>query len=325
LYAAIHAAGVLIVAAAGNNNSGDPFFPASYPGVLSVAAVDSANNRAGFSNFGPNISVAAPGVGVLSTVPTGVASWADINHESVTLAGSAQGSASGLAIDCGLGGDPANFPAEVAGNIALIRRGGGITFATKAANAVAAGAVGVIIANNAAGLFSGTLNGNSTVPVIGISQADGDDLLGRGPIPVTIATSGGHGYASLSGTSMACPHVAGVAALVIAEVGRGRVTPALLREAMEATATDLGDPGRDDLYGHGLVNAEAAAAYLRDRVGAWCMADFDDNGGVDGLDVEAFFTRWMAGQMMADVNLDAAVDPADVGAFLAVWTAGGCN
>ena len=325
LYAAIHAAGVLIVAAAGNNNSGDPFFPASYPGVLSVAAVDSANNRAGFSNFGPNISVAAPGVGVLSTVPTGVASWADINHESVTLAGSARGSASGLAIDCGLGGDPANFPAEVAGNIALIRRGGGITFATKAANAVAAGAVGVIIANNAAGLFSGTLNGNSTVPVIGISQADGDDLLGRGAIPVTIATSGGHGYAAFSGTSMACPHVAGVAALLIAEVGRGRATPALLREAMEATATDLGDPGRDDLYGHGLVNAEAAAAYLRDRVGAWCMADFDDNGGVDGLDVEAFFTRWMAGQMMADVNLDAAVDPADVGAFLAVWTAGGCN
>ncbi len=324
LYAAVVASGVLIVAAAGNNNSGDPFFPASYPGVMSVAAVDSQNNRAGFSNFGPNISVAAPGVGVLSTVPTGIASWADTNHESATLAGSARGTASGVAIACGLGGDPADFPPEVSGNIAVIRRGGGITFATKAGNAVAAGAVGVIIANNAVGLFNGTLNGNSTVPVIGISQADGDDLLGRGAIPVTIATSGGHGYASFSGTSMACPHVAGVAALLIAEVGRDRATPALLREAMEATATDLGDPGRDDLYGHGLVNAQAAAAYLRDRVGAWCPADFDDNGGVDGLDVEAFFTNWMASRMIADVDLDATVDAADVAAFLGVWSAGGC-
>jgi hypothetical protein len=54
------------------------------------------------------------------------------------------------------------------------------------------------------------------------------------------------------------------------------------------------------------------------------MADFDDNGGVDGLDVEAFFTNWMASRMIADVDLDATVDAADVAAFLDVWTAGGC-
>lgn len=325
LYAAVVASGVLVVAAAGNNNSGDPFFPACYPGVLSVAAVDSANNRASFSNFGPSVSVSAPGVGVLSTVPTGIASWAGVDHESATLAGSASGSASGVAIGCGLGGSPSDFPPEVAGNIALIRRGGGITFATKATNAVAAGAVGVIIANNAAGLFNGTLNGNSTVPVIGISQADGDDLFARGAIPVTIATSGGHGYASFSGTSMACPHVAGVAALMVAEVGRRHATPAQIREALEATATDLGAPGRDDLFGFGLVNAQAATAYLRDRVGAWCMADFDDNGGVDGLDVEAFFANWNAARLVADVNLDGRVDAGDVAAFLVVWTSGGCQ
>ena len=325
LYAAVVASGVLVVAAAGNNNSRDPFYPAWYPGVLSVAAVDSANSRASFSNFGPNISVSAPGVGVLSTVPTGVASWAGVDHESATLAGSASGRASAIAVGCGLGGSPSDFPPEVAGNIALIRRGGGITFATKATNAVAAGAVGVIIANNAAGLFSGTLNGNSSVPVIGISQADGDDLFARGAIPVTIATSGGHGYAAFSGTSMACPHVAGVAALMVAEVGRRHATPAQIREALEATATDLGDPGRDDLFGYGLVNAQAAAAYLRDRVGAWCMADFDDNGGVDGLDVEVFFSNWNASRLVADIDLDGRVDSSDVSAFLAFWTAGGCR
>ncbi|MBL8692846.1 MAG: S8 family serine peptidase [Planctomycetes bacterium] len=54
-------AGVVIVAAAGNENSSQPSFPASYTGVISVAAVDLNKARAPYSNFGPNIDVAAPG------------------------------------------------------------------------------------------------------------------------------------------------------------------------------------------------------------------------------------------------------------------------
>jgi subtilisin family serine protease len=52
---------------------------------------------------------------------------------------------------------------------------------------------------------------------------------------------------------MATPHIAGVAALVIA--GHPTFTSAQVRQRLETTATDLGVPGRDDKYGHGLVNA----------------------------------------------------------------------
>jgi subtilisin family serine protease len=59
--------GCLVVAAMGNDNTNTPSFPAAYPDVMAVGAVNSTNQRAPFSNMGPHIDVAAPGVGVLST------------------------------------------------------------------------------------------------------------------------------------------------------------------------------------------------------------------------------------------------------------------
>jgi hypothetical protein len=55
-----------------------------------------------------------------------------------------------------------------------------------------------------------------------------------------------------------------------------------------------------------------------------CVADFNQDGGVDGADVNAFFTAWEAGESSADVNLDGGVDGGDVGDFFAVWENGGC-
>ena len=64
-YAVSH--NVVVVAAMGNDNTTNPSYPAAYPGVIAVAATDSADRRASFSNRGPHCAVSAPGVGVLST------------------------------------------------------------------------------------------------------------------------------------------------------------------------------------------------------------------------------------------------------------------
>ena len=53
--------GVVIIAAAGNQNIGTPFYPAAYEGVVSVSAVDLAGNPTWYSNFGSTIDAAAPG------------------------------------------------------------------------------------------------------------------------------------------------------------------------------------------------------------------------------------------------------------------------
>jgi serine protease len=60
------------------------------------------------------------------------------------------------------------------------------------------------------------------------------------------------GYA---GTSMAAPHVAGVAAMLMHQ---GITSPAAVEDALEKTAIDLGTPGRDNLYGFGLIDARNA-------------------------------------------------------------------
>jgi len=76
---------------------------------------------------------------------------------------------------------------------------------------------------------------------------------------VTSSMPGG-GYASKSGTSMSCPAVAGVIALLFqADPG---LTVSDVTSILEATAVDLGDAGNDNYYGHGLVDALAACEFV---------------------------------------------------------------
>ena len=54
---------------------------------------------------------------------------------------------------------------------------------------------------------------------------------------------------------MASPHVAGIAALIMSQ---GVTNPAAVEALIKATARNLGAPGRDDLYGYGLIQPRVA-------------------------------------------------------------------
>jgi len=72
--------------------------------------------------------------------------------------------------------------------------------------------------------------------------------------------SGTSGWEYYDGTSMATPHVSAVAALIWSAAPTK--SNANIRQALTATALDLGTAGRDTSYGYGLVQAKTALAYL---------------------------------------------------------------
>lgn len=284
-FADAFANGVLSIAAAGNDGSTQKSYPASYDGVVSVAAIDSDKNLADFSQRNDQVELAAPGVAVRSTVPMGTGTQEDLTvggdaYDAATMEGSPSAEGQGSLMDCGLG----DTTCDAQGQVCLIERGD-ISFADKVQNCEAGGGVGAAIYNNESGIVQGTLGDAVTgIPSVGISQADGQELLGRLGETSFVATGEGN-YANFNGTSMASPHVAGVAALVWSH--HSSCTTQEIRDALAATAEDLGASGRDNEFGHGLVQAANAVDYIT----ANGCAGGDDGGGDTNEAPTASFTH----------------------------------
>ncbi len=142
-YATSH--GALFIASAGNSDTDQYSYPAAYENAVAVAAIDSSDKKASFSNYGSWVDVTAPGVGIYSTMPT----------------------------------------------------------------------------------YTVYLNTQYGVP---------------------------QNYSNLSGTSMACPGVAGVAALIWSQYPT--MTAAFVRQQLESTCDDIGAAGFDNIFGYGVVDAQ---------------------------------------------------------------------
>jgi minor extracellular serine protease Vpr len=261
--------GVVVVASIGNNGA-NGLYAAGAPGlgdkVIGVASFD-------------NTDVYLPYLEV---------NGRNIGYVTMTYAPNPPTSGTGEIVSIGIGcaAQPAG---SLTGKVALAARGT-CAFGVKAANAINAGAVAVLISNNVAGVFNGTLGApiNGVTPVVGISLADGNFLRSQ-VAPITMAWSdqqssfpsptgglissfssyglspdlalkpdigapGGNiystyplelgGYATLSGTSMSSPHVAGAAALFLQ--ARPRVKADDVRTYLQNTAIPAnwwGNPG----------------------------------------------------------------------------------
>ncbi|WP_028784109.1 S8 family serine peptidase [Thalassobacillus devorans] len=185
------------------------------------------------------------------------------------------------------------------GKIVIMKRGK-IPFTEKAELAEKSGAIALIVYNNEAGEFQGTIDdGSIGIPVVAVSKEEGEwlkqksksgssewleteyiDIVdslapfsSRGPVTanwtikpdilapgVSINSTVPGGYQELQGTSMASPHIAGVAALI--KEAHPEWTPQEIKTAILSTATPLKDKD-GTLYspteqGMGKVNVEAA-------------------------------------------------------------------
>jgi serine protease len=244
--------------------------------------VDENKVVASFSQKNSQVELSGPGVGVQSTVPRDMGFVATVSVDGTGYAGAGmQGSPAGSVsnrelVNCGLG---ASACAADGGKICIIERGGQISFADKVLACQNGKGSAAVIYNNEAGVLNGTLGSTTTtIPSMGISQADGQAILAvLADNPTGGVTVGVGDYDFYSGTSMATPHVAGVAALLWSHVPTAGA--AAIREALQATAEDLGAAGRDTSYGFGLVRTAAALTYLRDGSGGG-----DDGGGGGGDD-----------------------------------------
>lgn len=280
--------GILLVAAAGNDGDSSLSYPASYDSVISVAAVDENGQHAEFSQYTSQVELSGPGEAILSTVGINDGRQGYISYGSISLGDddvlpptrfvqngsnfdvtNVNGSASGELSNCSRTGATYSC-GSMSGKICVAERhsnqaGSSYPEIDPAKACADAGASGVIVFSNSErpGLqnpFLVDANADVSVPVVSVNRTTGQQLIAAAGQNATLQVAGNTDYAYYNGTSMATPHVAGVAALAWSK--NPTCTAAQVRQALTTTALDLDSAGRDNRTGYGMVQTKAASDYM---------------------------------------------------------------
>lgn len=236
-----------------------------------VAGIAAAltNNRVGVAGVAPGARILpvrvldAEGSGTTDQVASGIRYAADQGAHVINLS---LGFLSGLGEVVKLVGalDPVYEAIEYAqarGSVVIIAAGN--DSAPLCAEPAAAPGVICVGSTDSSDLRSWFSNGDATMMKNYLVAPGGDGLSCAGDIFATYlrsltpsSCSPASGYEALAGTSMASPHVAGVAALLASK----GLSSAAIVDCLLKTADDLGVPGHDPVYGHGRVNAARAVS-----------------------------------------------------------------
>jgi subtilisin family serine protease len=260
---------ILPVAAAGNDGTTGFSYPASYDSVMSVAAVNESLGVASFSQKNSQVDIAAPGVGVLSTIAKttsvniiGFNSSTSRRLPAMAMEYTVFTNVSGSILKMNNYCNPANGDwngVDATGKIVLCYAGN-VYFSDQVRGAQHAGAVGIMIMISNDNLFAGYIGSNYSIPAVIIGYSSGtflENLAGaKGVMDLRDHLPPTSDYAAWDGTSMATPHVSGVAALLWS--ANPNAGAHAIRNCIQSTALDLGPKGRDDSYGFGFVQARKA-------------------------------------------------------------------
>jgi type VII secretion-associated serine protease mycosin len=205
------------------------------------------NNR-GIAGAAPGVSIMpvrvldANGVGYMSNVAAGIIWAVDHGADVVTMSLGGTSPAAGVQTAIQYARSRGALVFAAAGNNA--QSGNPVVYPAAYPEAVAVGAVD---ANLQRAPYS--------------SYHSYVDFAAPGTNIVSTYTSGPSSYATASGTSMATPYAAAAAALV--KAANPTLSAGAVEQILASTARDLGAPGRDPHFGHGLIDPRAAVAQAR--------------------------------------------------------------
>jgi type VII secretion-associated serine protease mycosin len=206
-----------------------------------------AGNGVGIAGVAPEAKIlpiralGANGSGFMSDVATGLVYAADHGAQVVNMSIGSSSQVGAVSTAIGYARSKGVVVVAAAGNYRT--SGSPTTYPAADAGVIA------VASTDSADRYSSFSNQGSYVDI----AAPGSNILSTFP-----AAMGG--YVSYSGTSMASPHIAAVAALLIAD--RPALSPDQVELAMQTSAADLGTAGKDTDYGYGRVDAAAALAAL---------------------------------------------------------------